>query len=100
MIDATVRYVNDMGNRKLIVEVPLPQDGIPELEAIQLTDLLREYIAHVDLFIRAWHEGLYPTPREVPWEVLFPQPEAGMLNEAVDLEPAEWPKHTQENVSL
>ena len=110
MIDATVRYVNDMGQRRLLVEITLPQHRIPELEAVQLTDLLREYASHLDLFLQAWHEGLYPTPQDVPWEALFPQPltaqddpdanqpEANQRDAKEDA--AEWPKHTQENVSL
>ena len=104
MITNNVRYINDMGQRRLIAEIHLPQEGIPELEAVQLTDLLQEYLAHVDLFILAWHEGLYPTPQDVPWEALFPRPtyqdDRDATQEDAKEDAAEWPKHTQENVSL
>lgn len=93
MINATVRYVNDMGKQELIITVPLPQ-SVPPLEAVQLSDLMQAYIAHYDEFVEAWRQGLYPTPGDVPWDALFPQaspPEAPAVK---------WPEHTQENMSL
>ena len=73
MIDATVRYVKETGREELVVTVPLPQ-SVPLLEAVQLQDLMQAYIAHYDEFVLAWNEGLYPTPADVPWDALFPQP--------------------------